>query len=196
MIVDVREAAHLLRAGAVVAYPTETVFGLGADVSDPRALEALLALKGRAADRGMAVLVRGPDALESCLPELPEAAGRLARAFWPGPLTLVLRPVPALLAAVATELGVGFRCSAHPVAASLAKLVERPIAATSCNRSGEPPCTSAAEVLGRFGSELPVLAGRASGLAPSTVVAVSPAGELRILREGAILASELSHPPA
>ncbi len=191
MIVEVEEAARLLRAGRVVAYPTETVFGLGADVFDPRAVEALHALKGREAHRGVAVLVPDLAALESWLPDVPESARRLARRFWPGPLTLVLPVADAAFSAVVTESGVGFRCSSHPVAARLARLVDRPVASTSCNRSGEPPCASSAEVRGHFGPELPVVRGAAGGLVPSTVVAIHPAGELRVLREGAISSGEL-----
>jgi L-threonylcarbamoyladenylate synthase len=192
LIVEVDEAARLLSAGRVVAYPTETVFGLGADVFEPRALEALRALKDRDPDRGLSVLVRDLSTLEPLLSDIPEAARLLAERFWPGPLTLVLAVSDsAAFSGVATELGVGFRCSSHPTAARLARLVERPIASTSCNRSGEEPCASTCEVRQRFGPELPVARGRAGGLVPSTVVAISPAGELRILREGAIPANDL-----
>jgi L-threonylcarbamoyladenylate synthase len=192
LIVEVDEAARLLSAGRVVAYPTETVFGLGADVFEPRALEALRALKGRDPDRGLSVLVRDLSALERWLSDIPETARLLAGRFWPGPLTLVL-PVGdlAVFSGVATELGVGFRCSSHPTAAQLARLVARPIASTSCNRSGEEPCGSACEVRQRFGPELPIASGHAGGLPPSTVAGISPAGELRILREGAIPAKDL-----
>ena len=186
MIVSADEAVRLLGTGRVVAYPTETVFGLGVDVFEPSALEALQVLKGRAPERGLSVLVRDASALEAWLPSLPEPALLLTKRFWPGPLTLVLQQVDVAFAQVATEFGVGFRCSSHPVAARLARLYERPIAATSCNRSGEAPCGTACEVHELFGQELPVVAGTAGNLAPSSVVALDPDGNLRLLREGAI----------
>ena len=190
MIVSLDEAVRLLRAGRVVAYPTETVFGLGVDVFQPRALEALHALKGREPGRGLSVLVPDASALDAWLPSLPEAARLLAKRFWPGPLTLVLQQVVAL-AEVATEFGVGFRCSPHPIAARLARLYGHPIAATSCNRSGEPPCRTACEAHELFGQELPVVGGAAGGLAPSSVVALRPDGSLRLLRAGAIPFDEI-----
>ncbi len=175
----------------MVAYPTETVFGLGVDVFEPRALAALHALKGRAPERGLSVLVREASALEAWLASVPEAARLLTKRFWPGPLTLVLSQVDVAFAGVATELGVGFRCSTHPVAACLARLSERPIAATSCNRSGEAPCRTACEVHELFGRELPVVEGAAGRLAPSSVVALRPEGKLRLVRAGAIPFDEI-----
>ncbi len=191
MIVCLDEAVRLLGAGGVVAYPTETVFGLGVDVFEPRALEALHALKGRAPERGLSVLVRDASALEAWLPSVPEAALLLTKRFWPGPLTLVLPEADVAFAGVATEFGVAFRCSAHPVAARLARLSERPIAATSCNRSGEAPCRTACEVHELFGRELPVVEGAAGRLAPSSVVALRPEGKLRLVRAGAIPFDEI-----
>jgi tRNA A37 threonylcarbamoyladenosine synthetase subunit TsaC/SUA5/YrdC len=95
-------------------------------------------------------------------------------------------------AGVRTPLGVGFRCSPHPVAAALAREAGQPVVSTSCNRSGEPPCTSAAEVALAFGPELAIAGGEsAGGLAPSTVVAVASDGALRLLREGAVAWDEL-----
>lgn len=191
MIVPVEEAARLLSQGGVVAYPTETVFGLGADALDRGALERLLELKGRDPARGLSVLVPDLCALERWLPELPEPARLLAKRYWPGPLTLVLPVADELLSAVATDFGVGFRCSSHPVAAELARRVRNPIVSTSCNRSGEEPCGTAREVQERFGEDLPVVAGPAGGPVPSTVVAIRPDGDLRCLREGAIPFEEL-----
>ena len=92
---------------------------------------------------------------------------------------------PGAFAGVATPLGVGFRCSPQPTAAALARAAGHPVVSTSCNRSGEPPATTAAEVEAAFGPALAILGGEpASGLAPSTVVAVSAAGALQLLRPG------------
>lgn len=192
MIVSVERAARLLAEAAVVAYPTETVYGLGADAGNPDAVGALLALKGRPSERGLSVLVADLEALERSAPELPEVARRLARRYWPGPLTLVVPLSHPTLECVRSELGVGFRCSPHPTAAALAAELGRPLVATSCNRSGDAPCGSADEVEARFGSALPIAGGEAAGgLPPSTVVAVDTRGHLTLLREGSVSLREL-----
>jgi L-threonylcarbamoyladenylate synthase len=187
VIVSVERAAELLEGGAVVAYPTETVYGLGADPCQPEALDELRALKGRSAERGLSLLVRDVNALALLVPALPARARALAEAFWPGPLTLVVGAVRTELAPVATDRGVGFRCSSHPTAAALAGRLPGGVVATSCNKTGEPPCCTAAEVESVFGSTLPIAGGEPAGeLSPSTVVAVDAAGELSLLRAGAL----------
>lgn len=192
MIVAIAHAAALLRDAHVVAYPTETVYGLGADPSSPRALGALRALKGREPGRGESLLVADLELLESCVGPLPEPARALARRFWPGPLTLVVPVDRPELAAVATERGVGFRCSPHPTASALAREARRPIAATSCNPSGGAPCRNADEVERAFGRSLAIAGGEpAGGLEPSTVVAVDRAGRLELLRPGALAEREI-----
>ena len=187
MIVALAEAVARLARGELVAYPTETVYGLGADPGQPAALARLLAAKGRDAERGLSLLVADAAALARFAPGLPPAAARLAARFWPGPLTLVVPVAAGAFPGVATPLGVGFRCSPQPTAAALAAAARHPVVSTSCNRSGEPPAANRAEVEAAFGSELPVLGGEpAGGLAPSTVVAVGAAGGLELLRAGAI----------
>jgi L-threonylcarbamoyladenylate synthase len=192
LIVSVAEAAQRLRRGEVVAYPTETVYGLGADALSIEAVERLRSLKGRDAEQGLSVLVSDLADLERWAADLPGRARRLARAFWPGPLTLVV-PVPAgRLPAVGTALGVGFRCSPHPTAAALAAAFGAPLVSTSANRSGEAPARSAREVSRSFGPELAIAGGEdAGGAAASTVVAVDREGRLRVLREGPIPAESL-----
>jgi L-threonylcarbamoyladenylate synthase len=192
VIVDVDTAVAKLRAGEVVAYPTETVYGLGVDARDPAAVERLNALKGRPPGAGLSVLVSGLDMLRVWAPELPARALALARRHWPGPLTLVV-PVPAgLLPAVVTELGVGFRCSPHPTAALLVERLAAPIVSTSANRAGAEPGVTAEHVQHIFGPDLAIVGGGAAGGRPvSTVVAVGADGELAILRSGAIPAENL-----
>ena len=192
MIVARADAVARLARGELVAYPTETVYALGADAFSPAALERLLESKGRAAERGLSVGIRDAAALAQLVPDLPAAARRLAARFWPGPLTLVVRVADPAFVAVATPLGVGFRCSPQPSAAALARAAPHPIVATSANRSGEPPARTAAEVEACFGPELAILGGEpASGLAPSTVVAVRSDGSLELLRAGDLPLAEL-----
>jgi L-threonylcarbamoyladenylate synthase len=192
MIVDVERGASLLLQGGVVAYPTETVYGLGADALRESAVGRLRELKGRDPGRGLSILVTGAEDLLRWAPEAPEAARRLADRFWPGPLTIVVSVGVSELTAVSTNEGVGFRCSSHPTANALAERTGRPIVSTSCNPSGEKPCISADEVTRRFGDELPIVSGEpAGGQAPSTVIAVSLDGKVQLLRAGATPFSEV-----
>lgn len=193
MIVSIAEAVRLLRAGEVVAYPTETVYGLGVDALSGAAVARLRRLKGRVPEQGLSVLVASLAELERWAPDLPARARRLAQSLWPGPLTLVLPLPPGPLDAVATAHGVGFRCSPQPTAAALVAALGSPLVSTSANRSGETPCRSAAQVHDCFGSELAIAGGEDAGAeAPSTVVALGPDRVLTILREGPISAQKLS----
>lgn len=187
MIVSVAAAAERVARGEIVAYPTETVYGLAADASAGPAVARLEKLKGRDSGKGMSILLAGADQLQAWVPGLPARARALAERFWPGPLTLVLACDDPRLAAVATPEGVGFRCSPQPTARALAAAAACPILSTSCNPSGQPPAQSAAQVAAQFGEALPVVGGEpAGGLAPSTVVAVRRDGSIAVLREGAI----------
>jgi len=143
MSAEVRAAVEWVRAGGLVAYATETVWGLGADACSDAAVASLRRWKGRSDDAPLSVLVEAPDALAALGCEPREAAGRLAAAFWPGPLTLVVRCARAFAAGIARGDGaVGLRCSSHPVASAFASALARagagPVTATSLNHSGEP----------------------------------------------------------
>jgi L-threonylcarbamoyladenylate synthase len=191
VIVDVPAAARALERGELVAYPTETVYGLGADAASPRALASLERVKGREPASGLSVLVGDVAALLALAPGLPPRARGLAERFWPGPLTLVVESAAPALDRVRTADGVGFRCSSHPTARALARAFGRPLVATSCNRTGEPPCVTAGEVARAFPG-LPIAGGEpAGGGPPSTVVAVAPDGAIRVLRAGAIAPAEI-----
>ena len=184
--VDLAKAATVVRDGGIVAYPTETVYGLGADATQDAAVRALCRLKHRDLGKGLSVLVGEAGDLERWTGGTPTPALRIAARFWPGPVTVVIPVRTGMLSAVVTELGVGFRCSSHPKAAALARAAEGPLVSTSCNLSGQPPCRSSEEVARRFGEGLPVVEGEAGGGVPSTVIAVSADGEVSLLREGAI----------
>ena len=187
MILDVEAAAQRLAEGEVVAYPTETVYGLGVDAGSNAALARLYQLKGREPARALSVLVPDLAGLERLVPQLPDVAKKLGRCFWPGPLTLVVAVAGEELSLVSSAYGVGFRCSAHPTAQALARASERPVIATSCNRSGAAPCRNPEQIQQAFGSELPIVSGEpAGGLEPSTVVAVASSGRTLLLREGSI----------
>jgi L-threonylcarbamoyladenylate synthase len=189
---SVAEAAQRIRRGELVAYPTETVWGLAADARSPSALEKLRAWKGRDAAQPVSVLVGDYAALAALGAEPTPLAERLASRFWPGPLTLVVRCPRGFPPGIAGELGdVGFRCSPHPVARALAREAGA-ITATSFNRSGAPACRTRAEAERCADSQVALVAGDdASGAAPSSVVDASGA-QLRVLRAGAIPARALA----
>jgi len=146
----VEQAIGLLGRGGLVAYPTETVWGLGADAARAEAVGRVVQWKGRSSDKAFPVLVGGLASLEKLGVEVGPLARELAEAFWPGPLTLVLPSRACLAPGVARGDGaLGVRVSAHPVAHALATGLERagggPLVATSFNRSGEAPARSRAE---------------------------------------------------
>lgn len=187
----VRAAAEALADGAVVAVPTDTVYGLAVDPAQPDAVARLFALKGRPADVPLPVLVAGAEQVAMVAGRLESAAQHLADRYWPGPLTLVVPRRPGL----SVDLGgppaarhtVGVRRPDHPVIVALCDLLG-PLAVTSANLHGAPPATTADDVLAAFaGSDQPELvldAGRCDGV-PSTVVECrGPAS--RCLREGAL----------
>jgi tRNA threonylcarbamoyl adenosine modification protein (Sua5/YciO/YrdC/YwlC family) len=191
-----------LRSGALLAYPTETLFGLGADGRSTTAVERLLQWKGRQPGQPLPILVEDSEALAHLGVELSPLPRRLADAFWPGPLTLVLYCPESFPPGVARRDGaVGFRCSSHPAAAALARRVARegigPLTATSLNRSGETPARTRSEAArycdGRPGS--PILmdlpdAEVGSGTPSSVLDLTGP--EPRMLREGSISSAEIN----
>lgn len=190
----VQLAAAALRRGEVVAIPTETVYGLAA-LPQQAPLERLLAAKGRSADKGIQLLVDSV-AQAAAVAVLSAAAEQLARAFWPGGLTLVLerRPdvdLPALLGGGRPTLGV--RLPDHAVPRALARLLG-PIAASSANIAGRPPATTATAVAADLGDRVSLVVddGPVRGGVASTVVdCTSSVDPPRILREGAIPAAEI-----
>jgi len=189
-----RAALERIRAGGLVAYPTETVWGLGADACSDAAVASLRRWKGRAEDAPISVLVDAPDALDALGCEPRPAAGRLAEAFWPGPLTLVLRCARRFAAGVARDDGaVGLRCSSHPVAsafaAALALAGVGPVTATSLNRSGEPAARNGARARALCaGAEGPALLadGPDAGGGPESTVLDLTGPRPVVLRWGAV----------
>lgn len=182
-------AARTLAAGGLVCFPTETMYGIAADIRRRDALDRLVALKGRAETAPFGLIVSRPEQAEELAAVWPDAAEALAAEHWPGPLTLV---VPARLdlprCLVGPGGGVGMRQSSHPWAAALARDVGGPITATSANPTGQPAAMNVAQAQAYFGARIDVYldAGPAAQATPSTVVEISAAGDLRVLRAGAI----------
>jgi L-threonylcarbamoyladenylate synthase len=180
-------AVEALRAGKVVAIPTDTVYGLAVDPSRPAATPALFALKDRPPDLEVPVLVADLDQADALAAGgLPPLARRLAEGFWPGPLTIVVRRRADIDWALGTGgTTIGLRCPLHDVALRLCATVG-PLATTSANRHGAPPKMTAAEVAAEFGDGVAVVVdGEAGGGVASTVVDAT--GEtVTLLRAGAI----------
>ncbi|OKP78233.1 translation factor [Paenibacillus sp. P3E] len=192
----IEEAAALLREGSTVAFPTETVYGLGADARSTAAVEAVFAAKGRPSDNPLIVHIAERSELDGLVTEVHPSAAALIDAFWPGPLTVVLPVRPGVLSPLVTAGldTVGVRMPDHPLALALIRAAGCPVAAPSANRSGRPSPTLAAHVLedlaGYIGG---VLDGGAAGVGlESTVVQVQPDGTAAVLRPGGITAEQLA----
>ena len=144
---DIQTAADLLRAGGLVGIPTETVYGLGANGLDPAAVGRIFQAKGRPQDNPLILHIPGADWLERYCRDIPAAAYELARRFWPGPLTMVLRRRDNVPDQVTAGLDtVGMRCPAHPLCRAVIQAADVPVAAPSGNTSGRPSPTTAAHM--------------------------------------------------
>ena len=187
------QAARLIRQGTVVAFPTETFYGLAALATDYKAIARVYLLKKRGVLKSLSILVADLNELDSWIENLSREARRLATTFWPGPLTLVFaarKNLPTSLTAGTGKIAV--RISSHPVAQALVQAVGGPITATSANRSGSPSCRSCEEVLSQLGQDLEVIldAGLTPGGKASTIADVTT-WPPRILRIGTITAQEV-----
>ena len=190
---EVRRAAEILRAGGLVAFPTETVYGLGADASNAAAVARLYSTKGRPADHPVIVHFASVDKAFSFAREVPEEARRLARRFWPGPLTLILkRSEKAKDFVTGGQDSVGVRVPSHPVAHALLAEFGGGVAAPSANRFGLVSPTTAAHVREDLGDEVDlVLEGGASEVGIESTIVDLSSGEALLLRPGAISKREL-----
>jgi L-threonylcarbamoyladenylate synthase len=191
---EAREIAHAaarLVAGEAVAFPTETVYGLGADATNAEAIARIFALKGRPADHPLIVHIGDPAALDRWVREVPERARGLASRFWPGPLTMILARAERVPDAVTGAQGtVGIRCPSHPVAQALlaefARFGSGAIAAPSANRFGHVSPTSAQHVRDEFGADLLVLDGGACEVGLESTIVDLSRGAPVLLRPGGV----------
>ncbi len=184
----VREALSFLSEEKVIAYPTETFYGLGADGHNPEAIETIQRLKGREGDRPFPVLLPNRESLGRYVEKIPAVAELLIDRFWPGPLTVVLPCSNLPQQLIGKTGGVGFRVSSHPVASILIRAFGRCVTTTSANLSGRPPARLAKEVSESFApDEVYVLDGGGTpGGQPSTVIDLTDAEHPTVIREGAI----------
>lgn len=192
IIAALRRAVRLLRAGELVAFPTETVYGLGADADNAQAVAKIFAAKQRPTNHPLIVHLAGRQALDAWAREVPQAAYRLAEAFWPGPLTLILKRRRRVIDAVTGgQDTVGLRVPRHPLALELLAQFEGAnhagIAAPSANRHGRISPTTAAHVRAELGDAVSaVLDGGPCAIGIESTIVDFSRGEARVLRPGAI----------
>ena len=196
MTTEIERAVALLRRGELVAFPTETVYGLGADAASAAAVAKIFAAKGRPADHPLIVHVAESAQVQDFAAEWPPLAQKLAQAFWPGPLTLIVprRPQVAAVAAGGQD-SIGLRMPAHPVAQALLRAAQQRgvpgVAAPSANRFGRVSATCAAHVVQEFGVDLAVLdGGDCPGGIESTIVDCR-GGRATLLRPGLLTRVQL-----
>ena len=185
------QALRVLRSGGMVAFPTDTVYGLGALAFDGAAVKRIYTAKGRPVEKAIPILLGDEADLAKVTMGVPDLASRLAAHYWPGPLTLVIPKHPDLPEAVSATETIGVRMPDHPVARMLLQAAG-PMAVTSANISGQPSPSTAEEVQDQLGGRIALIidGGRTPGGVPSTVVDCTGA-EPSILREGPISKEEI-----
>lgn len=184
-------ALEILKQGGLVAFPTDTVYGVGALAFDEEAVESIYAAKDRPVEKAIPILIGGPEDLDKVTVEVPPIAAKLAARFWPGPLTLVIPKHPNLPDVVSASPTVGVRVPDHPVARALLR-ASGPMAVTSANISGQASPKNAEEVSRQLNGRIPLIldGGETPGGVPSTVVNCLGT-EPVILREGPVTMEDI-----
>ncbi|MEA1971001.1 MAG: L-threonylcarbamoyladenylate synthase [Thermodesulfobacteriota bacterium] len=190
---SVMKAVKIMEEGGVVAYPTETFYGLGADIGNPQALEKIYTIKGRDFSKPISIIIGSREDLARFAKEITPAAEILMDRFWPGGITLLFKAsqdVPRKLTAKTGKIGI--RLSGNPVATLLARNLSGAITATSANRSGQKECVSVEEVISSIGENLDAVidGGRTPGGAGSTIVDTTVDPPV-VIREGVIPSSAI-----
>ena len=167
----IEQALHILRAGGLAAFPTDTVYGVGALAFDGPAVESIYAAKDRPVEKAIPILIADADDLDKVAVDVPPMARILAARFWPGPLTLVVPKQPTLPEAVSATASVAVRIPDHPVARALLRAAG-PMAVTSANLSGQPSPVKAEEVMRQLNGRITLVldGGATPGGVPSTLV--------------------------
>jgi L-threonylcarbamoyladenylate synthase len=189
---EIEKGVEILQKGGVIAFPTDTVYGLGADAFNSTAVERIYEIKNRPKHQQFPLLIADVKQLTALAEPIPEIAWFLARRFWPGGLTLVLPKTDSVPAYLASGLTIAVRIPDHPVCQALIQHVGNPIIGTSANTSGQPAALTAAEVRQQLGGriDLVINGGKCPGGKESTVVDVTPEAPV-ILRQGIIPSHEV-----
>jgi L-threonylcarbamoyladenylate synthase len=188
---EIQKALHILQNGGIVAFPTDTVYGLGSLAFDNTAIESIYAAKDRPIEKAIPILIADLDDLEKVADDIPDMALRFAARFWPGALTCVVPKKPTLPPAVSATQTIAVRIPDHPDARTLLRTAG-PMAVTSANISGQPSPSTAQEVYDQLNGRIPLIldGGKTPGGLPSTLVDCTGDKPV-ILREGPILLAEL-----
>ncbi|NLA39976.1 MAG: threonylcarbamoyl-AMP synthase [Smithella sp.] len=186
-------AAAIISRGCVIAYPTETIYGLGADATDEQAIRKIFEIKGRNFSNPVSLIIGRREDAHPLVRAIPESAQKLMDAFWPGPLTIVFEAAGCVSPLLTAKTGkIGIRLPGHDGARRIALAAGKPLTATSANLSGLPQCATADEVIAQLGDRLDAVIdlGKTGGMTASTVIDASgirPA----LLREGGITREEI-----
>jgi len=184
----VNQASDILIKGGIIAYPTETFYGLGVDATNEKAIRKIFDVKGRDFRNPIALIIGQKADTYSLVKEVPDTAERLMAAYWPGALTLVFSASDNVSPLLTAGTGkIGLRVSSHPIARKIAEKIKRPLTATSANQSGMPECSLASGVIKQIGDRIDAVldGGETTGGRTSTIVDVT-CSPPAILREGTI----------
>jgi L-threonylcarbamoyladenylate synthase len=191
---NISRAIASLRSGNVIVFPTETVYGLGADALNHEAVEKVFQLKGRNPENPIPIIVADQAMLRGLIDKIPPIAEKLIERFWPGPLTLVLEARPHMPKHLLNSRGgVGVRISSQPLATQLAEELGRPLTATSANPSGKQAASTIEQAENYFAGEIEIFldGGELTAKIGSSVVEVIET-RIKIIREGEISVSEIA----
>lgn len=184
----ITSAAAIISRGGVVAYPTETIYGLGVDATNDGAIRRIFEIKGRNFNNPISVIIGNLQDVYPLVRNITDAARKLMDAFWPGPLTIVFEATDGVSPLLTANTGkIGIRLSGHEAARKIAEATGKPLTATSANLTGEPECMTADQVLSQIGNQIDAVVdlGETSSQLASTIIDAS--GEsARILRQGVI----------
>ena len=188
---EIQHALTILKHGGIVAFPTDTVYGLGAPAFDNAAIESIYSAKNRPIEKGIPILIGNMDNIDKVAENIPDMAIRFAARFWPGPLTCILPKKPTLPPAISATPTVAVRIPKHQDAITLLKAAG-PMAVTSANISGQPSPSTAEEVYDQLKGRIPLIldGGKTPGGIPSTLVDCTGEKPI-ILREGPISLGQL-----
>jgi L-threonylcarbamoyladenylate synthase len=184
----ISRAAEILAGGGIIAYPTETFYGLGADATNSKAIENIFAVKGRAFKNPISLIIGESNDIYPLVKDVPDSAKKLMAAFWPGALTIVFSASDKVSPMLTAGSGkIGLRVSSHPLALKIVQKLKRPLTATSANLSGAPECSLASEVIDQIGDKIDAIVdgGQTKGGKTSTIIDVTCDPPV-ILREGTI----------
>jgi L-threonylcarbamoyladenylate synthase len=194
LIKGLNEAVTIISKGGIVAFPTESFYGLGVDATNPNAVKMLYKIKKRDPDLPVLILISSLRELPKYVVSIPPVAKKMGKKFWPGGLTIIFQSSPTLPSVLTAGKGkVGIRISGHPLTNALTKALNAPITGTSANISGRPPCITADQVVEYLGDNLDLIldGGVTEGKHPSTILDVT-SDPPKILREGIIKVEEIA----